>query len=362
MNEIKQVINNNADELEQAQKDIQTNTESIAELKEKDTTQDSLIEELQTKVVNLEAEKVTLGKLDNKLLYDLYKTVKSDDVNWENVTIYNGGGDGTYAATAITSDYVYMPKGTVIYFYNTDVYRSRVTLYDLNKKYIKNTGTYINRTNYTLEDSCYVRIGLNKTGITVDEGNSTNVLFEGYTLNDTTKELENRTMDYDITIKNINHRGYSATAPENTLSAYKLSKQNGFKYVECDVSFTSDGVAVLLHDTTIDRTSNGTGSIKDLTFEELRTLDFGSWKSITYEGELIPSFEEFISLCKKIGLYPYIELKTNDSYSTEQIYGLIDIVRRYGMLDKVTWISFSSSYLNTIKEYYNKARLGYIVN
>lgn len=160
------------------------------------------------------------------------------------------------------------------------------------------------------------------------------------------------------TVKAINHRGYNTEAPENTLSAFRLSKKNGFKYVECDVSFTSDGYAVLLHDSTIDRTSNGTGSIADLTFEAVRALDFGSWFSDDYAGEQIPTFEEFIALCKHLGLHPYIELKEG---TEAQIKGLVEVVKRYGMKGKVTWISFSSVYLAYIKAVDPKARLGFIV-
>lgn len=74
-------------------------------------------------------------------------------------------------------------------------------------------------------------------------------------------------VNYDSNVKAINHRGYSAIAPENTIPAYIMSKKMGFTYVECDVSFTSDGVAVLLHDNTIDRTSDGSGAISGLTYE-----------------------------------------------------------------------------------------------
>ena len=80
-------------------------------------------------------------------------------------------------------------------------------------------------------------------------------------------------------VLSVNHRGYSAIAPENTLPAYRLSKEKGFRYVETDVSFTSDGVPVLLHDASIDRTSDGTGKIAEMTFEQVRQYDFGSWKS-----------------------------------------------------------------------------------
>lgn len=160
------------------------------------------------------------------------------------------------------------------------------------------------------------------------------------------------------TVKSINHRGYCYEAPENTLSAFRLSKKKGFECVECDVSFTSDGYAVLLHDSTVDRTSNGSGSIDAMTFAQVRALDFGSWFSSAYAGEKIPTFEEFITLCKHLGLHPYIELKAG---TETQIKGLVDIVKRYGMKGKVTWISFSSEYLAYIKAVDPKARLGFVV-
>lgn len=109
-------------------------------------------------------------------------------------------------------------------------------------------------------------------------------------------------------IRAVNHRGYCTEAPENTLSAFRLSKKMGFRYVECDVSFTSDTVPVLLHDSTVDRTSNGSGNISAMTLEQVKALDFGSWKSAEYAGEKIPTFEEFMLLCKQIGLHPYIEI------------------------------------------------------
>lgn len=162
--------------------------------------------------------------------------------------------------------------------------------------------------------------------------------------------------DYDCLVKGINHRGYNTVAPENTLSAFKLSKKYGFKYVECDVSFTSDGVPVLLHDNTIDRTSNGTGNISEMTFEEVRTYDFGSWKSDVYTGEQIPSFEEFIILCKKLGLHPYIEMK--HPTTAENVQTMFDILKKYRMQNNVTWISFLNYCLGYVKDINPSARLG----
>lgn len=162
-------------------------------------------------------------------------------------------------------------------------------------------------------------------------------------------------------VKSTNHRGYSYVAPENTLSAFKLSRKMGFRYVETDVSFTSDGVAVCLHDNTVDRTSNGTGNINNLTYEQVRALDFGSWKSTVYAGEKIPSFVEFIRICKNLGLHPYIELKSSVAYTAQQIQGLVDVVRRNGMSGKVTWISFNPTFLGCVQDYDETARLGYVV-
>lgn len=169
-------------------------------------------------------------------------------------------------------------------------------------------------------------------------------------------------------VKAVNHRGYSTEAPENTLSAYKLSAQKGYKYVECDVKFTSDGHAILLHDDTVDRTSNGTGYIYNLTLDEIRALDFGSWKSSTYAGEQIPTFEEFIALCKNLGLHPYIEIKVPVSedgskyvFATKEQYkSLVSIVKKYGMLKDCTWISFVQTPLQYIREADTSARLGYV--
>ena len=159
----------------------------------------------------------------------------------------------------------------------------------------------------------------------------------------------------------INHRGYG-DAPENTLSAFRLSKRKGFTYVEADVSFTSDHVPVLLHDSTVDRTSNGTGKISQMTFEQVRKLDFGSWKSSEYEGEQIPSFEEFIKLCRQLRLHAYVEIKDSDICTEEDIKAMVDLVDSYRMSRSVTWISFSSEYLAYIRDYDSSAQLGYVVN
>ena len=165
-------------------------------------------------------------------------------------------------------------------------------------------------------------------------------------------------------VKAVNHRGFN-TAPENTLPAYKVSKQKGFVYVETDVCYTSDGVAVLLHDNTINRTarnSDGTEiaeeiNISDITYTQALTYDFGVYRNSEYAGTKIPTFEQFIALCKNIGLKPYIEIKAG---TVAQLTDLVNLVRSYGMIDNVTWIG--GRIISNFTTIYDKARLGLVVN
>ena len=165
-------------------------------------------------------------------------------------------------------------------------------------------------------------------------------------------------MDYDEICKAIAHRGYSNEAPENTLPAYKLAKEKGFTYVECDICWTYDDIPVLSHDLTIDRCSNGTGTISQMTLSQLREYDFGSWKDVKYTGTKIPTFEEFIELCRDLGLRPYLDLRNMNSGRFQTLY---DIYNAYGMKGKVTWISDMSN-ITSAKAVDPSARLGFLTS
>jgi glycerophosphoryl diester phosphodiesterase len=95
----------------------------------------------------------------------------------------------------------------------------------------------------------------------------------------------------------ISHRGANRIAPENTLPAFEAALKLHVDGFENDVHMTRDGVAVVCHDDTVDRTSNGRGRICDLTLEQLRALDFGSWFAPEFAGTKIPTLEEFFALC-----------------------------------------------------------------
>jgi glycerophosphoryl diester phosphodiesterase len=183
------------------------------------------------------------------------------------------------------------------------------------------------------------------------------------------KEVTDKMFTCNINVKSINHRGYCVTAPENTLPAYKLSRQKGFYYVECDIAFTKDDIPVLLHDATINRTARDregnklkdTIRINDITYAEALNYDFGIWKDESYADTVIPTFYEFILLCKNLGMHPYIEMKKSKAYTETHISSLVSMVNSFGMLKNVTWISFNADYLHCIKGCDSNARLGYVV-
>jgi len=92
------------------------------------------------------------------------------------------------------------------------------------------------------------------------------------------------------------HRGAMKTHPENTLLAFRNAIKAGAHMIEFDVQLTKDNKMVVIHDGTVDRTTDGTGKVSELTFAEIRKLDAGSWKSPDFAGERIPTLEETLSI------------------------------------------------------------------
>ncbi len=106
----------------------------------------------------------------------------------------------------------------------------------------------------------------------------------------------------------IAHRGASAYAPENTLAAFKLAKEMGADWFEVDCTLSKDGEVVVIHDDTVDRTTNGTGYVRDLTLYDLKQLDAGSWFAPEFAGERIPTLGQALEFAgSNIGVY--IEIK-----------------------------------------------------
>ena len=171
-------------------------------------------------------------------------------------------------------------------------------------------------------------------------------------------------------VKSINHGGYNFAAPINTLPAFEESAKQGYRYVETDIRLTKDRVPVLLHSDVINEYArNDDGSelseevrISDISYEDALKYDFGIFMGEKYAGTRLATFDEYIELCKKKKLHPYIELKSETGLTFKDLQKLIDKVQAEDMLDNVTWISYTTGYLDYVRNCYSKARLGLIVD
>ena len=107
----------------------------------------------------------------------------------------------------------------------------------------------------------------------------------------------------------VAHRGASAAAPENTLAALRLAAAMGARWAECDVRASADGVAVVLHDATLERTTDGRGSVAARTAAELAALDAGAWFDAGFAGEPLPTLAAVAAEAGRLGLGLNVEIK-----------------------------------------------------
>lgn len=136
------------------------------------------------------------------------------------------------------------------------------------------------------------------------------------------------------------HRGARAYAPMNTIPSFELAHEMGAHGIEFDVRRSKDGVLVLLHDATIDGTSNGHGNVADLTFAELRELDFGGWLDAKYAGTQIPTLDElFEAVGNKFLMNVEIKCERLASEGIEQ--QVAETIARHGLADRILISSFN---------------------
>ena len=145
----------------------------------------------------------------------------------------------------------------------------------------------------------------------------------------------------------IAHRGASAAAPENTLAAFRLAREVGADWFELDCMLAADGEVVVMHDSKVDRTTNGRGAVASMTLAELRALDAGSWKDPRWAGERIPTLDEALAAAGgPTGVY--IEIKAREDSDAARAAGLtlaektVALVRARGMERQVVVQSFSA--------------------
>ena len=146
------------------------------------------------------------------------------------------------------------------------------------------------------------------------------------------------------------HRGASAHAPENTLAAFSLALKHGADGVELDVKLSSDGHVVVIHDPTVDRTTGVHGQVKDMSLDELRELDAGSFFSEKFKGEQIPTLADVFETMGKKNLIN-IELTNYTTRHDHLVESVCMLVKRFGFQKNVLFSSFLGSNLTKERSY-----------
>lgn len=138
----------------------------------------------------------------------------------------------------------------------------------------------------------------------------------------------------------IAHRGASGYAPENTIAAFQLAMDMKADGMELDLHLTKDGEVVICHDDDVQRTTNGQGLIKEMTLEQLRRLDAGSWYGESFGGVTIPTLQEFMALVADTNLLINLEIKNLPYYHKGIEERVIRSVHDHDMLDRIVISSF----------------------
>ncbi len=147
---------------------------------------------------------------------------------------------------------------------------------------------------------------------------------------------------------NIAHRGASAAAPPNTLAAFEKAVELGADGIEFDVHLSADGVPVIIHNFTVDDTTDGSGRVADMTLAQLKQLDAGSYFDPAFAGERIPTLEEVLEAMGR-RLLLNIELKTTGLRDNGLAQAVVAQIEQHGLGDSVLFSSFNPFSLRRVK-------------
>lgn len=162
----------------------------------------------------------------------------------------------------------------------------------------------------------------------------------------------------------IAHRGASNFAPENTLAAFSKVKELGAKWIEFDVVLAASGEAIVFHDDTLDRTTNGKGNVWDFPYSYLKTLDAGSWFSPEFSGERIPTFKSVIEVVERDKLTANVEIKPapgQEEATVKKVLSEIELYWTDAMLPPLI-SSFSVESLRLVRQFAPGAMIGLLIH
>lgn len=164
----------------------------------------------------------------------------------------------------------------------------------------------------------------------------------------------------DSAPKLIAHRGLSSLYPENTIPAFEGAAEYGFEAFELDVHTTKDGEWVVIHNDTVDHMTDGEGEVKAFTLKELSELEIDSGNHIEdFDGLVIPTLREALSVCKEMGIVPVIEIKGGDMKYLPDLKAMLD---EFSLSDDAAIISFTKEYLEEYRKLDSGAEILYLSN
>jgi glycerophosphoryl diester phosphodiesterase len=146
----------------------------------------------------------------------------------------------------------------------------------------------------------------------------------------------------------VGHRGEPAVAPEETIASFTAAIDDGAKTIEGDVHFTKDGQPVMLHDDTVDRTTDGTGRVSAKTLAQVESLDAGGWMGNEWKGVRVPTLEAFLHLAKSQDVHVIVELKQPRA-TKAQVRTFLSDISKAGMAARTLVESFHAGNLKTVR-------------
>lgn len=168
----------------------------------------------------------------------------------------------------------------------------------------------------------------------------------------------------NFTPRAIAHRGASAYAPENTIAAFTKAAQLGMKWVEFDVMQSQDGIVIVFHDETLDRTTNGKGEVDQYPYAYLRTLDAGSWFNSKFSGERIPTLMQTLEFLENTNMNANVELKAIGNRDEALVLAVLkdmkDYLKKYN--DRILFSSFSVDALKFMRQYAPNVNMGFLMH
>lgn len=165
--------------------------------------------------------------------------------------------------------------------------------------------------------------------------------------------------------KVIGHRGACGYAPENTLASMAMAHQLGVKWVEFDVMLTQDLQAIIIHDLTLDRTTNGRGKVAQTEFAKIAQLDAGQWFATEYAGEAVPTFEQLLMYVANLNLSINVEIKPTPGSEVATAQQTVKLLQQYWLKQPHSSLLISSASilaLETVKALAPELNLGYITD